>query len=158
LDRILTSKHTRHAGVTTVAHIGLVAEDLDETIRFLSLLGLECGEPETYTGKWTDRIMGLEKVTAEVVMARAPDGSDVFEVLRFRSPARSAEGAEPASNRPGLRHIAFNVDDVRGVVDRLAEAGWGTVGEVVGSESTSLYCYVRGPDGLIVELAGGPTG
>jgi len=44
------------------------------------------------------------------------------------------------------------VDDVRGVVDRVREAGWETVREIVDFENTFL-CYVRGPEGLIVELA-----
>ena len=59
----------------------------------------------------------------------------------------------PAANRPGLRHVAFKVDDVRGVVDRVRAAGWDTVGEIVDFEGTFLLCYVRGPEGLIVELA-----
>jgi catechol 2,3-dioxygenase-like lactoylglutathione lyase family enzyme len=86
-------------------------------------------------------------------MARTPDGSDVFEVVRFHSPSADAEDPAPAANRPGLRHIAFKVNDVRGVVDRVREAGWETVGEIVDYESTFLICYVRGPGGLIVELA-----
>jgi hypothetical protein len=32
-------------GVTDFVHIGLVVEDLDETVRFLSLLGFDCGKP-----------------------------------------------------------------------------------------------------------------
>ncbi len=59
----------------------------------------------------------------------------------------------PAANRPGLRHVAFQVNDVRSVVERIQEAGWQTVGEIVNYEDTFLLCYVRGPEGLIVELA-----
>jgi catechol 2,3-dioxygenase-like lactoylglutathione lyase family enzyme len=147
-------------GVTDFVHIGLVVEDLDETVRFLSLLGLNCGEPGTFGGEWIDRIIGLENVTVEVVMVRAPDGTDVLEVVRFQSPSASAQEPAPAANRPGLRHIAFKVDDVRGVVERVRAAGWETIGEIVDYENTFLLCYVRGPEGLIVELAerldGGP--
>ena len=139
-------------GVTDFVHIGLVVEDLEETVRFLALLGFDCGEPGLFSGEWIGRIIGLEDVTVEVVMARAPDGSDVFEVVRFHSPSGAHEPAPPA-NRPGLRHIAFKVDDVRGVVDRVREAGWDTVGEIVDYENMFLLCYVRGPEGLIVELA-----
>jgi hypothetical protein len=39
------------------------------------------------------------------------------------------------------------------VVERIREAGWDTVGEIVDCESTFPLCYVRGPEGLIVELA-----
>ena len=142
-----------HAGVTNFVHIGLVVEDLDETVRFLALLGFDCGEPAVFSGEWIDRIIGLENVTVEVVMARAPDGSDTFEVVRFQSPSAGAGELAPAANRPGLRHVAFTVDDVRGVVNRVRQAGWETVGEIVDYENTVLLCYVRGPEGLIVELA-----
>jgi hypothetical protein len=42
---------------------------------------------------------------------------------------------------------------VRAVVDRVRRAGWDTIGEIVDYESAFLLCYVRGPEGLIVELA-----
>ena len=140
-------------GVTNFVHVGLVVEDLDEMVRFLALLGFDCGEPGMFSGEWIDRIIGLDNVTVEVVMARAADGSDMFEVVRFQSPSASAGEPAPAANRPGLRHIAFTVDDMRGVVDRVREAGWDTVGEIVDYENTCLLCYARGPEGLIVELA-----
>jgi hypothetical protein len=62
-------------GVTNFVHVGLVVEDLDETVRFLALLGFDCGEPGVFSGEWIDRIIGLENVTVEIVMARAPDGA-----------------------------------------------------------------------------------
>ena len=65
-----------------------------------------------FSGEWIDRIIGLENVTVETVMARTPDGSDMFEVVRFHSPSAGAQELAPAANRPGLRHVAFNVDDV----------------------------------------------
>lgn len=140
-------------GVTDLVHVGLVVEDREETVRFLELLGLECGRPATHGGEWIDRIIGLEDSKVEVVMARLPGGSDVFEVVRFVSPTAGAQEPEPQPNHPGLRHIAFTVDDVRAVVDRVREAGWDTVGEIVDYEGMFLLCYVRGPEGLIVELA-----
>lgn len=149
----------RRPSVTGFVHIGLVVEDLDEMVRFLALLGLDCGEPGTFGGEWIDRIIGLEQATVEVVMARGPDGSDMFEVVRFLSPSAGAHEPAAAANRLGLRHVAFKVNDVRGLVGRIREAGWETVGEIVDYESTFLLCYVRGPEGLIVELAeqlGGP--
>jgi len=149
----LTPTDSHRPGVRSFVHLGLVVEDLDETVRFLTLLGFDCGKPGVFGGEWIDRIIGLENVTVEVVMARGPDGSDMFEVVRFQSPAAGAQEPEPAANRPGLRHVAFKVDDVRAVVDRVREAGWDTVGEIVDYESMFLLCYVRGPEGLIVELA-----
>ena len=139
-------------GVTDFVHIGLVVEDLEETVRFLSLLGFDCGTPGMFSGEWIDRIIGLENASVEVVMARTPDGSDVFEVVRFHSPSAGAHELAAAANHPGLRHVCFQVDDLRGVVDRVRVAGWETVGEIV-EVKPFLLCYVRGPEGLIVELA-----
>ena len=135
--------------VTDFVHVGLVVEDLNEMVRFLALLGFDCGQPGVVSGEWIDRIIGLKDVTVETVMARGRDGSDILEVVRFRSPSAAAQEPAPAANRPGLRHIAFKVDDVRGVVERVREAGWETVGEIVGYESTFLLLLrprTRRPD------------
>ena len=68
--------------------------------------------------------------------------------LVVEAPSAGAQEPAPAANRPGLRHVAFNVDDLRGVVDRVREAGWDTVGEIVDYEDMFLLCYVRGPEGI----------
>lgn len=139
---------SRRASVVNFVHIGLIVEDLAESVRFFSLLGFDCGKPVVSSGEWIERIVGLENVRVEIVMVRAPDGSDVFELMRYHSPSAGAGVAVPAANLPGLRHVAVKVDDVHGLVDRVREAGWETVGEIVDS-----FCYVRGPEGLIIELA-----
>ena len=54
---------------------------------------------------------------------------------------------------PGFRHIAIQVDDVNTIVDGLRDDGFDTVGEVQDCGDTWRLVYVRGPEGLIVELA-----
>ena len=140
-------------GVTRFVHAGVVVEDLEVVVDFLTAVGLECGRPMTVEGEWVDRIVGLEDVRVEVVMARAPDGTDVFELARFHTPRADAEPRPAPANRPGLRHVCLSVDDLRATVERVRAAGWGTVGEIVDYEGVYLLCYLRGPEGLIVELA-----
>lgn len=144
---------TQRPTVTEFVHIGLVVEDLDETVRFLELLGFACGKPAQYGGDWIEQIIGVDDPSIEVVMVQGPDGKDVFEVVCFHSPPASAGSEAPAANLPGLRHVAFQVNDLRGVVDQVRAGGWDTVGEIVNYEDVYLLCYVRGPEGLIVELA-----
>ena len=139
-------------GVTNFVHVGLVVEDLDETVRFLALLGFDCGEPGTFGGEWIDRIIGLENVTVEVVMARGPDGSDVFEVVRFHSPPAGAQSRRRPRTVPGSG-TSPSRSTTCVASSTASEAGWETVGEIVNYEDTFLLCYVRGPEGLIVELA-----
>jgi catechol 2,3-dioxygenase-like lactoylglutathione lyase family enzyme len=121
----LISINSCRPGVTDFVRIGLVVDDLDETVLFLELLGFDCGEPGVFSGEWIDRIIGLENVTVELVMARAPDGSDMFEVVRFHSPSALAQQPRPGANRPGIRHVAFKVGDVwrvRSQSERILEA------------------------------------
>jgi delta 1-pyrroline-5-carboxylate dehydrogenase len=52
-----------------------------------------------------------------------------------------------------LRSVAFEVDDLHTVVDRLAADGYGLIGGVGQYENAWLMAYVRGPGGIIVALA-----
>jgi catechol 2,3-dioxygenase-like lactoylglutathione lyase family enzyme len=142
-------------GVTSYVHAGWVVEDLDAAVAFLTTLGLECGRPMAVEGEWIDRIIGLAAARVEIVMARAPDGTGEIELVKFHAPAAEPEpgGADARPNRTGIRHIAYQVGDLHAIVDRVRAAGWDTLGEVVDYQGQYLLCYLRGPEGLIVELA-----
>jgi catechol 2,3-dioxygenase-like lactoylglutathione lyase family enzyme len=141
-------------GVTTFVHTGVVVEDLETAVRFFAALGFDCGAPMMVGGPWVERIIGLPDPRVEVVMVRLPDRTDVLELVRFHAPADTAADPAPApANRPGIRHIAFQVDDMHAVVGRMRDEGFGTVGEVVDYEGMYLLAYLRGPEGLIIELA-----
>jgi catechol 2,3-dioxygenase-like lactoylglutathione lyase family enzyme len=100
-----------------------------------------------------DKINGLEGVRAEIVMVRAPDHSGKVELVRYLSPP-DTEGAQPAAaNRLGLRHICIEVTGLDKILDGLRAKGFDTVGEVCEVGSVYRDCYVRGPEGVIVELA-----
>lgn len=143
----------RPAGVTRFVHTGVVVDDLAAAVVFFTSLGLECGDPFTAGGEWVDRILGLPAVRVEGVIVRLPNGADVLELVRFHEPPAEPDGQPAPPNRHGIRHLAFAVDDLRAVVDRLRAAGWDTVGEIVDYQGMFLLCYVRGPEGLIIELA-----
>lgn len=134
-------------------HTGLVVEDLAAATAFFELLGFDCGDPMVAEGEWVDRIVGLDDMRAEAAMVRLPDGTDTIELVRFHAPTAEADSQPAPPNRVGLRHIAFRVGGLRAVLARLSDAGWETIGDVVDYEGMFLLCYLRGPEGLIVELA-----
>jgi catechol 2,3-dioxygenase-like lactoylglutathione lyase family enzyme len=133
----------------------VVVDDLAAVVRFLNSLGLECGDPMTVAGEWVDRIIDLPDARVEAVMVRTADGTDTLELVRFQAPPAEADGDGESAppNRLGIRHLAFKVDHLRSVVDRMRAAGWDTVGDVVDYEGLFLLGYLRGPEGLIFELA-----
>ena len=50
------------------------------------------------------------------------------------------------------RHLAYRVDDVEALLGKVRDAGYDTMAELVNYEDQWLVCYVRGPEGLIIEL------
>ena len=104
-------------------------------------------------GEMVDKINGLDGVRAVVVMVRTPDRTGKLELVKYLAPADN-EGPQPwPANRLGFRHICIEVNDLNAIVDRLRNQGLDTVGEVQDYGNIYRLCYVRGPEGLIVELA-----
>jgi catechol 2,3-dioxygenase-like lactoylglutathione lyase family enzyme len=57
------------------------------------------------------------------------------------------------STELGLRNVAFEVEDLDAILDRLAADGYRLVGGVGQYEQMWRMAYVRGPEGIIVALA-----
>ena len=56
------------------------------------------------------------------------------------------------ANTPGIRHVAFAVEDIDALVADLRARGAELVGELERYEDSYRLCYVRDPEGIIVEL------
>jgi catechol 2,3-dioxygenase-like lactoylglutathione lyase family enzyme len=134
-------------------HVGIVVEDLAAATAFFAGLGLERHGGGSVEGDQVDRIVGLEGVEVDFAMMKTPDGHGGLELIRFRTPpAQRGDAAAPA-NTIGLRHLAFVVDDIDVAVERVRAAGGELVGQVEPLGGSFRLCYVRGPEGIIVELA-----
>jgi catechol 2,3-dioxygenase-like lactoylglutathione lyase family enzyme len=133
-------------------HIGIVVDDLEAAAAFFVSLGLERQGDAIVEGEWVDRIIGLEGVRSEITYLRTPDGHTAVELSQFHSPPAVGDGAQPANAR-GIRHFSFVVDDLDAVVAGLLNRGSRLVGEIVQYQDSYRLCYVRGPEGILVELA-----
>jgi catechol 2,3-dioxygenase-like lactoylglutathione lyase family enzyme len=141
--------------VQRLEHIGIVVDDLAAATAFFTALGLEVDGETSVEGGLVDRINGLQDVRADVVMLRTPDGGTQLELAKYRSPAYEGDDdpAPAPANTPGIRHILFVVDDIEAALAGLRAHGGELVGELVNYEDIYMLCYVRGPAGIIVELA-----
>ncbi len=134
-------------------HVGIVVDDLAAVTAFFVELGLKLQGEGPVEGGWVDRVVGLEGVRAEIAMVETPDGHGRLELTKFHAPSgRGGDQHAPANTR-GIRHVAFVVDDIDAVVASLRARGAELVGEVERYEDSYRLCYVRGPEGIIVELA-----
>ncbi|HEY2715975.1 MAG TPA: VOC family protein [Solirubrobacterales bacterium] len=134
-------------------HVGVVVDDFPAAIAFFLALGLELQGEWSVEGDPVDRIVGLEGVRSQVAMLQTPDGHARVELSKFHSPGHEEGDPEAPSNALGIRHLTFAVDDLDDTLDRLRAQGAELVGEVVRYGDIYRLCYLRGPEGIIVELA-----
>lgn len=144
--------------VQRMENVGIVVEDLKATVAFFVDLGLEPeGDEMRIKESWAARISGFDEISLDVAMMRTPDGNGRLELMRFHTPAAVATvPANAPANALGIRRILFRVDDIKGMVAGLRDRGVELVGEltqVPGPGGDYLFCYVRGPEGIIVALA-----
>lgn len=134
-------------------HVGIIVNDLDAATEFFLDLGLEKQGSMSAQSETVDNIIGLENAHTDVVFVRTPDGAGALELIKFHSHPDDQGPQNAPANRLGLRHIAFAVEDLNGIVAKLRGKGYDLVGKVQDYENVFRLCYVRGPEGLIVELA-----
>ncbi len=134
-------------------HVGIVVDDLATAIEFFVELGLVLQGEASVEGRWVDRVVGLEGVRAELAMMETPDGNGRLELVKFHSPSNPGDNRHAPANTPGIRHIAFAVEDIEAVVAGLRARGAELVGELERYQDRYRLCYVRGPEGIIIELA-----
>jgi catechol 2,3-dioxygenase-like lactoylglutathione lyase family enzyme len=142
-----------HMTVQRMDHIGIVVDDLAAAIEFFVELGLVLQAEWSGEGRSVDRIVGLEGVRTDVAMMQTPDGNGRLELVKFNSPANQGDNRHAPANTRGIRHISFAVEDIEAVVARLRARGAELVGELERHGDSYRLCYVRGPEGIILELA-----
>lgn len=139
--------------IQRIDHVGVNVRDLAAAKAFFIDFGLEVAGEGELEGAWLDRIVGLNGAKTAFVMMRTPDGQASIELITYHSPADDTAIQQPAANAHGIRHIAFLVDDIEAAVARLKRNGAEPFSEIQQFESIFKLCYVRGPEGMIIELA-----
>ncbi len=139
-------------------HTNIVAADWRKLAGFYQRVF--CCEPvlpeRTAVGEWVERCTGVPGAEVRGVHLRLPGyGNDgpTLEIFQYN---KAEQRPDTAINRPGLAHIAFEVDDVEAARDEVIKAGGKCVGELVtvevrGAGSITLI-YMADPEGNIIEL------
>ena len=139
--------------IQRLEHVGIVVDDLAAATEFFVELGLVPQGEGSVEGRWVDRVVGLEGVRVDFAMMQTPDGNGRLELVTFHSPSHEGDNRHAPANTRGIRHIAFAVEDIDAVVAGLRARGAELVGELENYEDIYRLCYVRGPEGIIIELA-----
>ena len=139
--------------IQRMEHVGIVVDDLTAATEFFVELGLVLQGEGSVEGRWVDRVVGLEGVRADIAMMQTSDGNGRLELTKFHSPSNQGDNRQAPANTPGIRHVAFAVENIDAVVAGLQSRGAKLVGELERYQDSYRLCYVRGPEGIIIELA-----
>src|SRR3954447_8030220 len=134
-------------------HVGITVEDLDTVTAFFVGLGFETQGRTVLEGEFLDTVIGIPDSRTEMVVLRPPDGGTGLELARFIRPDHEPGSPAAMANALGLRSVAFEVDDLQAIIERLAKDGYGLVGGIGEYEHVWRMASVRGPEGIIVSLA-----
>jgi catechol 2,3-dioxygenase-like lactoylglutathione lyase family enzyme len=134
-------------------HVGITVADLDAVSAFFVELGFEVEGRTFLEGEFLDTVIGIPDSRTEMVLLRPPGGGTGLELASFIRPNHEPGSPAAMANELGLRSVAFEVDDLQAIIERLAKDGFGLVGGIGEYEHVWRMASVRGPEGIIVSLA-----
>ncbi len=138
-------------------HAGVTVRSMQRSLGFYADgLGLTCINRRVVTDAYIKRIVRVALIDEiEVAMLGVEDGPCIVELLEYRG--REVHGLSSGPNDPGSGHLCLVVDDIDAVVRRAVGAGGAMVSArperiASGPLEGGFSCYLRDPDGYIVEL------
>jgi catechol 2,3-dioxygenase-like lactoylglutathione lyase family enzyme len=144
-----------------IDHVNIVVQDLERAVTFY---GATLGMVKTFEvlleGEWIEEVTGLAGGRARCVFLSCPEQDFRLELLQYLTP--QGERLEPNSmpNTPGMRHMAFETDDMDALCARVRQAGVSfvsppvTVPFPVGEKKLrKRLCYFHDPEGVLLEVA-----
>lgn len=143
------------AGITRAHHTGLTVRSLDRSIAFYrELLGFELVFRWNPQAPYIGELVGYPTVDLHGAILKIPN-SDVFlELLEYRGVPQVP--VDMANGNVGNAHIAFNVDGLDELYERLAAAGVASVSRpvtpTIGPNRGGRAAYMIDPDGFRIEL------
>ena len=139
-------------------HTNIIAKNASKEIDFYKTV-FHCksiNETRDLRGEWLDRLTGLNEahITGEHLLL--PGYGKDHPTLEIFSYDTLKETTFAEINRPGIAHIAFEVDDVEVILKEIISAGGSSVGELVTAPYPdgleAVFVYAKDPEGNIIEL------
>ena len=142
------------AGLIAMHHTSLTVGDLERSVAFYTNLGLEVVLRQTPGGTYLQKITGFPDAHIKQALLTLPSGGHRLELFEYVTPQGQAVRSRNCD--PGNTHLAFVVDDLDAVYERLAPQGVEFVSPPVtidaGANTGVKGLYLRDPDGFTIEL------
>lgn len=107
-------------------------------------------------GKWLDKATNMDDAHLQGIHLALPGSNNNLPTLEIFQYSNNIDHPLSIINRKGLGHIAFKVDNVQEVVQKLIDAGGNLYGDIVETEIPNVghlkFVYTRDPEGNIIEI------
>ena len=135
-------------------HTGITVASLERSLAFWrDVLGFEFSHRTHHTGALAGEVTGVAGAELTLAVLKAPGHK--IELLEYHAPAERGR----ANLRPcdvGSVHVAFTVDNLDAILEKIAASGWKAAGcpqtLTSGPNAGKRVVYVRDPDGTTIEF------
>lgn len=142
------------------AHTNLTTKDWKKLADFyINVFSCKPVPPQRdLSGDWLDKALGLKKAHLRGIHLRLPGHGNNGPTLEIYQYDEMLDNNDLISvvNRPGLGHLAFEVDDVYETLEKLQKNGGYKKGEIVVHQIKGvgelIFTYATDPDGNILEI------
>ena len=154
IHQLLSAKADKPQHIKRLRHVGLVVKDLARSLDFYQkFLGLTTVSSSIETGKYIDKLVGIDDVKVEWAKLNLGQGV-LVELLQYHShPDNEMKEGHYMANRHGCSHMALTVENLDQLYEKLVQIGVKCNSAPLLSPSGQvkvLYCF--DPDGIIIEL------
>ena len=141
--------------IKKIDHINIVVRDLEKAKQFFLDLGfIDMHKEGLLEGASIEQLTRLKNVKANYCTFSFQNSQTNIELIQYQSPEDHAESSISKPNHIGIRHIAFEVEDIEKVVGELKKKNVSFFSEIQEYKPTKKkLCYFYGPEEIILELA-----
>ena len=138
--------------IKDVRHTGIVVRNLEESVEFYRALGFVEDNRDTEEGVFIDTVVGLQNTKLEWVKLKAPCGY-LLELIQYNSHPEQKEITKQRSNQLGCSHLAFSVDDIDTICEKIKEIGGSVVNPpALTNDKKVKVAYCHDNEGNLMEV------
>ncbi|MCD6121277.1 MAG: VOC family protein [Spirochaetales bacterium] len=100
-----------------------------------------------------DKVTGLKNVKARYTALKCSGSPVGIELLQYLNPTGENCTSISKASSVGIRHIAFKVENIEEDTEKLENHGAVLFSPIQTNPCGKKMVYLKGPDGIILELA-----
>ncbi|MGH1336596.1 MAG: VOC family protein [Aureispira sp.] len=139
-------------------HTNIITDDWKRLAQFyIQAFACKMTLPQrNLSGAWLAQATGVNKAALKGAHLRLPGWGNQGPTLEIFQYEKNEQRSHPLSNRKGLGHLAFEVEEVETALEKALAFGGERYGEIAVHQTeqmgTLTFVYLRDPDGNIIEL------